>query len=665
MLRLLTASALLASALAASPALTIDTDVVVGRAKKEFIGCHIDPGFVQSPWGWSRTMIFGQSFETINGFSVPTWTSAVDASVTGTAKLDNSSNAVQVNANCPAPSMHISYISGSGVAGVANRYIGGEGLYLQQGLEYDGFALVQCVQGCALYVAVRPRGGGAAFANQTIRVAAGTPNFQRVNFSLIPSVGTECDAIVPGSDSTVDCGDFGPNPGHICVRCGGEFVIGLAEPGDLHIGFVDFGPGTWGSVGAASKAMIDVVQSLGNFAFRQGGTVAQTIAWKQWRGPQWSRAAMQAQWISGVSLAPFGPFEFIDMANAVGALPALTLSMNLEDAEDFGDLVEYCFGDESTPWGRVRIVNDSHPLPYNISIFELGNEQENPSFVEQVTAMEQRRVKIGAPSLTFLYPDNSGIDNSTAAALAAAGVPAYSVGPDCHTGSGPDCETDAFGHLPSFPQVGATLEVNGRAADLGRAMAEALDLQRYLSLPTEVSSRIRARTASFCSERSGHFIHPPWDQGLTFWLPNMTWIQPPGYVHQMISKTWADQILSTNLAATNLSALAASAQLSDDNSTLVVQLVNLDDSTQSTAFTVALSGSWSPSTTAAGVQWTLTQPDLPPGVAPNASAANTPAQPTYVSPTQKPITWPSGGSSTPLLISLPPLSFTILTFPAA
>ena len=36
-----------------------------------------------------------------------------------------------------------------------------------------------------------------------------------------------------------------------------------------------------------------------------------------------------------------------------------------------------------------------------------------------------------------------------------------------------------------------------------------------------------------CMERSGHF--DMFDQGIAFFLPNMTWLQPPGHVHAMIA----------------------------------------------------------------------------------------------------------------------------------
>lgn len=39
---------------------------------------------------------------------------------------------------------------------------------------------------------------------------------------------------------------------------------------------------------------------------------------------------------------------------------------------------------DSTYWGGVRAYEDGHPAPYNITIFELGNEQYNPNWVAQV-----------------------------------------------------------------------------------------------------------------------------------------------------------------------------------------------------------------------------------------------------------------------------------------
>ena len=40
--------------------------------------------------------------------------------------------------------------------------------------------------------------------------------------------------------------------------------------------------------------------------------------------------------------------------------------------EDMADLIEYSWGDATTPWGKTRIA-DGHPEPYKIRYIELGN----------------------------------------------------------------------------------------------------------------------------------------------------------------------------------------------------------------------------------------------------------------------------------------------------
>ena len=99
-------------------------------------------------------------------------------------------------------------------------------------------------------------------------------------------------------------------------------------------------------------------------------------------------------------MSGWGLFEFVDMCNALDIIPIVTLAYDTNSLGDWGDLVEYLWGNASTAWGRIRAVNDTHPAPYNLTIFELGNEEENPNFDVQVVAMEARRVAVGAPTLT-------------------------------------------------------------------------------------------------------------------------------------------------------------------------------------------------------------------------------------------------------------------------
>eukprot|EP00665_Eupelagonemidae_sp_cell47_P005013 gene5013-2182_t len=132
-------------------------------------------------------------------------------------------------------------------------------------------------------------------------------------------------------------------------------------------------------------------------------------------------------------------------------------------------------------------------------------------------------------------------------------------------------------------------------------MMEAKDLNEFFnqfipSTSKDSIGRIKAHTASFCTERSGHFdafdqrrAHAPqrtvlgigdWiarrrggvggpaivlrAQGITFFLPNGSWIQPPGYVHQMIHSTWLPEAVAVNTTRQ----LSCSAQRAKDGSQL-------------------------------------------------------------------------------------------------
>ena len=62
--------------------------------------------------------------------------------------------------------------------------------------------------------------------------------------------------------------------------------------------------------------------------------------------------------------------------------------------QDVVDLVDYAYGDATTAWGSVRINNDSHPQPYKLTGVELGNEQANDAWTDQIQAMEARAAAI-------------------------------------------------------------------------------------------------------------------------------------------------------------------------------------------------------------------------------------------------------------------------------
>ena len=59
-------------------------------------------------------------------------------------------------------------------------------------------------------------------------------------------------------------------------RCGGEFVIGLSEPGHAHVDYVYMQPGAWGTI-AGTQALVSagsMLTKMGIKIIRQGGSFA-------------------------------------------------------------------------------------------------------------------------------------------------------------------------------------------------------------------------------------------------------------------------------------------------------------------------------------------------------------------------------------------------------
>lgn len=333
----------------------------------------------------------------------------------------------------------------------------------------------------------------------------------------------------------------------------------------------------------------------------------------------------------------------IDLCNAAGIEIIITLSEN-QSPEDWADLVEYCWGNSSTTWGAQRAA-DGHPDPYRVTIFELGNEQYNDAFVDQMQAMETRAAGLGmAGMLRYMFPTNEGLNAADAARAQALNLPIQNIMPDIHIGGGgaiPVAEAD-FAALPNFPQSAINCETNAGIHTHARAMMEAVDLLAWFNAAPPLSDRLVARTASFCNERSGHYDN--FDQGISFFLPNMTWIQPPGYVHAMIGQTWADQGLNVT-GTENTDVISVAAQKTADGSELVVRVVN--NQGFSTSLTLNVIGAHlNPQATV----WTLANSD--------PSAANSPAFPTAVAPSKTTQTIVNGGT-----VTLQPYSFTVIVFP--
>ena len=188
----------------------------------------------------------------------------------------------------------------------------------------------------------------------------------------------------------------------------------------------------------------------------------------------------------------------------------------------------------------------------------------------------------------------------------------------------------------------ANFETNVGEYTFRRALDEGVDLNSFMSIPPRY--QIWGRAASFCMERSGYNEGGANEQGLVFFSQNMTFGQPPFYVHQMVAQTWLPLAAPVTVDCKQAGKqLSVSAQQSNDtaanNKTVVVRFVNH----QPTAVDIEITATGAPGPVLQRIT-TLTSPT-------GAAAVNTPQQPFLVTPRALPV--PAQGGSA---LTLPPES---------
>ena len=392
----------------APPEITIHTDTITHQVSPLAMGCHSDSGYEHQARGFYAQMLVPDSFNATGFTDAPHWG--------GNASTDGSFSSARVGWNVEKSVPSVAFVhgtdeasrfhgvpserlvlTGKGSGGLSNRGLANAGMVFEVGKPYDGFIWAAATAASSVLVTVSledytttPK---RVLATQTFTVL-GT-SFGRYNFTLTPSASTSCVDIPYRSDPLILCGSHSANVsprsfaaderlGHICVRCGGQFKLSLSKPGIALVNYAYLQPGQWGRLPGLPvlKSGADVLRTMGVKIIRQGGSYASSPSargdltyyqWQKWTGPAWTRPS-RANGIWGMSLlSGWGPFEFIDMCNAMGIEPVITTT-DTSSVQDFVDLVEYTWGNSSTVQGRKR-ATDGHPDLYRVKYIELGNEQ--------------------------------------------------------------------------------------------------------------------------------------------------------------------------------------------------------------------------------------------------------------------------------------------------
>ncbi len=129
---------------------------------------------------------------------------------------------------------------------------------------------------------------------------------------------------------------------------------------------------------------LDVIEKIKELGIRllrwPGGNFAGEYHWKDGLLPRNMRAPLQSYlWLetqphsNGYDFHEINTDDFVALCREIGAEPFITLNPTWNTPEESAQWVEYCNGDESTVYGRMRAEN-GHPEPYNVQFWSLGNE---------------------------------------------------------------------------------------------------------------------------------------------------------------------------------------------------------------------------------------------------------------------------------------------------
>ena len=104
-----------------------------------------------------------------------------------------------------------------------------------------------------------------------------------------------------------------------------------------------------------------------------GGNFVSGYHWRDGVGPIDQRPVLPNPAWHGMEWNHVGTDEWINLCRLVGAEPMICVNAGNGTAEEAADWVRYCNDPATTPMGKLRAEN-GHEQPYNVKIWEVGNE---------------------------------------------------------------------------------------------------------------------------------------------------------------------------------------------------------------------------------------------------------------------------------------------------
>lgn len=291
---------------------------------------------------------------------------------------------VSLELRCPDGPPDASTASGGRCITASNKNVYRRGIAFQRGRPYEGYVFLRSLRRdgtpAALTVALAgyDEGTTAVTVLDAVVVTVATRAWAMHNFTLTPN-------------------DSDP---------AGALLLFTSTPGAaVGVDMVFLEPGPWGRF-QGQHLRADVADGLllgGKLrSIRLDGTsvVANPNAlWHHARGPAWLRPPRYGDCWYRYLTNGFGMFEVMALAEAAALdFVAIGINVRAETPDTAADLMEYAFGNTSTPMGQLRAA-DGHPHPYPPTlVVELGNEEGGADYAARAVpiaaAMRQRLQRV-------------------------------------------------------------------------------------------------------------------------------------------------------------------------------------------------------------------------------------------------------------------------------
>jgi alpha-L-arabinofuranosidase len=536
----------------------------LGNVSRYLTGACIEDVNHEIYGGLYSQMIFGESFQEPGPDVSGSWRSFQAGDAQAAFRLATNNPFVGTQ------SQRLEFTAGTGMVGIENRGLNRWGLNIGAGKSFEGCVWVRSEHPTECFVALEGEDGKTICAEKQLKVTSA--DWQRLDFTLKTRAGAHR----------------------------GRFAIKLKQPGAITVGYVFLQPGSWGRF-KGLPVRRDVAEGLidqGITLLRYGGSMvnAPEYRWKKMIGPRDRRPPYRGTWYKNSSNG-WGIIDFLNFCEAAGFLAIPDFNID-ETPQDMADFIEYANGPQNSVWGARRAA-DGHPKPYGLKHLELGNEERvDDTYATKFEALA-KAIWPKDPNIVLVVGDFayqkpitdpfhiSGADSRITSLtgqkriLQLARQNNSEVWFDVHVWTeGPKPASslegaisfrDALLGLADGAQFSvAIFELNANNHSQRRALANALAIQTF-----ERDGRIPVVASANGLQPDGQNDNG-WNQGLLFLNPEHVWLQPPGYVNQMLARNHLPQLIECQSSgATNQ--LDALATRSDDKKTLVLQVVNSSD----------------------------------------------------------------------------------------